>query len=102
MSKPTYALEIARYKVNPNDDAATDEGAQQFFAVARDKLPGFVSAIRAQLGDGEWVDLVLWNSRAEAEEAAARFPQIPELRELASNFTEIVEMTHGRVAYQTP
>jgi hypothetical protein len=95
-------MELARFEVEPANDAETARQAERLFAVVREHFPGLLSAARVRLGAGQWVDVVLWRSRAEADAAAAGFGAVPELVALTRNITQMVEMLHGDVAYATP
>lgn len=50
----------------------------------RQEFPGLLSATLGQLDDGSWVDVIVWRSREEAEEAARRYVEIPELASFMS------------------
>ena len=49
-------------------------------------FPGLISAWLTQRADGSWLDMILWRSREEAEDAAAHVTEIPEA---AAWFTHI-------------
>ncbi len=95
-------MELARFEVDPRTDGDTARYSERVFAVVREHFPGLLSASRVHLGPGQWVDVVLWRSRAEADAAAAGFGAVPELVDLTRGITRIVEMLHGDVVYRTP
>jgi len=95
-------MELARFEVEPANDGETARQAERLFAAVREHFPGLLSAARVRLGAGQWVDVVLWRDRAEADAAAAGFGAVPELVALTRGITRMVEMLHGDVAYATP
>lgn len=54
----------------------------------RKRFPGCLAAYLTREDDGGWLDVVVWRSRAEAEEAAMTIDSIPEC---ASWFRHIAE-----------
>ncbi len=72
------ALEIVIFKVNPATDVA------EFMKVSADmeegfakKQKGFVSRTFARNGNDEWVDVIRWESMADAENASKAALQSP-------------------------
>jgi hypothetical protein len=46
----------------------------------RRAFPGALGAWLTRQDDGSWLDVVLWRSREEAEDAAARIAEVPQAR----------------------
>ena len=94
------ALEIVRLTVRPGEEEAFVQERPAGIAALR-QFPGYVRAVLARLEDGSWLDLVVWESREQALEAAQR---APEVRELASWFAHIADvqwMEHAEIAHES-
>jgi len=60
--------------------------------------PGFVARHLARKSDGSWVDVVLWESRADAEDAARRMPaEMGESEAMRAIDPATVDMSHGTI-----
>jgi hypothetical protein len=70
-------IELARFKVN--DDAETQLVAERpaMLQALQERFPGCLAAYLTREDDGSWLDVVLWRSRAEAEEAARLISSVP-------------------------
>ncbi|GLY41631.1 hypothetical protein Amsp01_076540 [Amycolatopsis sp. NBRC 101858] len=71
-------IELARFRV---EDAAVDRLVAERPAMVeamRRRFPGCLAAYLTREDDGGWLDVVLWRSRAEAEEAARLIDTVPE------------------------
>lgn len=71
-------IELARFRV---EDAAADRLVAERPAMVeamRRRFPGCLAAYLTREDDGGWLDVVLWRSRAEAEEAAGSIDTVPE------------------------
>ncbi len=70
-------IELARFTVD--DDAVTQLVAERSAMVQalRERFPGCLAAYLTREDDGSWLDVVLWRSRAEAEEAARLVNSVP-------------------------
>lgn len=55
------------------------------------------SASLAQLDDGTWIDLVVWNSRAEADTAAREVMDVPEIAGWFRHIETVLSMEHAEV-----
>lgn len=100
MTPHAPTLEIVHLSVNPGEEAAFLAGRDAMIAAVRLAHPGLQHAQLVDLGDGRWMDLVRWRSRAEAEAAAADFPNIAEAGAWAAHIAEVTSMTHGHVAHE--
>jgi len=68
-------IELARFR---SEDAAVDRlvaGRPAMVEAMRRRFPGCLAAYLTREG---WLDVVLWRSRAEAEEAARSIDTVPE------------------------
>ena len=93
----SQALELARYTVKPeNVDAmlashtATEAALQTF--------PGFINIHFGRLDSTTFLDVCLWESRAQAEAAAAKAPEHPDLSRTFALIDEVLGFEHADLA----
>jgi hypothetical protein len=72
-------IEIVRSAIAPDREAEVLASRPHAMARFRESFPALRSATLARFDDGTWVDLLIWDSRADAQEAARRAAEIPEL-----------------------
>ncbi len=93
------ALEIVRLTVRPGEEEAfVQERAGAIEALRR--FPGYVQAVLARLEDGSWLDLVVWESREQALDAAQRAPEVPELASWFAHIADVQWMEHAEIAHE--
>jgi hypothetical protein len=63
----------------------------------RRAFPGALAAWLTRQDDGSWLDVVLWRSRDEAEDAAARIDEVPEARAWFRHIAESRGLRHVEV-----
>jgi hypothetical protein len=93
-------FELASFRVAPDDEAALLGERPEMVAALRRAFPGALSAWLTRQDDGSWLDIILWRSREEAEEAARRINEVAEARHWFRHITESqgirhVEVVHG-------
>jgi hypothetical protein len=69
-------------------------------AALRRAFPGALAAWLANQDDGSWLDVILWRSREEAEDAARRIEQVPEARRWFRHIAESKGLRHVEVAHE--
>lgn len=72
-------MEVVTFKTNPE---YTNEQLQQAMETTNDivkEFDGFVSRNISQNENGEFIDVVLWETKEQALNAAKQVPEIPEL-----------------------
>ncbi len=94
------ALEIVRLTVRPGEEEAFVQERQAVTEALRRKFPGYVRAVRARLEDRSWLDLVVWESREQALDAARRAPEMPELASWFAHIAEVQWMEHAEIAHE--
>lgn len=77
MSIPTLEIVQFRLKADVDQQAFLATVAETQAALAQ--LPGYIRRDVLQSDDGIWVDMVYWQSNAEALSAAAAFATMPEM-----------------------
>jgi pyrroloquinoline quinone (PQQ) biosynthesis protein C len=69
-------------------------------AALRRAFPGALAAWLTKQDDGSWLDIVLWRTREEAEDAARRIHEGPEAREWFRHIAESHGLQHVEIADQ--
>jgi antibiotic biosynthesis monooxygenase len=73
-------FELASFRIAPDDEAALLEERPEMVAALRRAFPGALGAWLTRQDDGRWMDIILWRSRDDAEDAARRIDEVPEAR----------------------
>ena len=97
---PTF--ELASFRVAPDDEASLLDERPAMVAGLRRAFPGALGAWLTKQDDGSWLDIVLWRSREEAEDAARRIDAVPAARAWFRHIAESqglrhVEVVHGEL-----
>ena len=98
MSELTF--EFASFTVRPEDEPALLAERPEMIAALRRAFPAALAAWLCQRDDGTWLDVVLWRTRAEAEEAARRIDEVPEARRWFRLVAESHGLQHLPVAHE--
>jgi Antibiotic biosynthesis monooxygenase len=93
-------FELAEFTVAPEDERALMEGRAEMVTALGRAFPGLLGAWLTRQDDGSWLDVVLWRSREEALEAAARINELPEARAWFRHIAETRGLRHVEVADQ--
>ncbi|MCC5576100.1 antibiotic biosynthesis monooxygenase [Microtetraspora sp. AC03309] len=90
-------IELARFRVHEGaEDRLTAERPAMVAALHR-RFPGCLAAYLTKGNDGEWLDVVLWRSRAEAEQAAREVNSVPECAAWFRHIAESGGLRHVEV-----
>jgi hypothetical protein len=95
-------FELASFRVAPDDEAALLEERPEMVAALRRAVPGALGAWLTRQDDGSWLDIILWRSREEAEDAAKRIDEIPEARAWFRHIAESHGLRHVEVVHEEP
>jgi hypothetical protein len=68
-------------------------------AALRERFAGFESLRLVRLDERTWLDVVIWASRAQADEAAAMVGDVPECRAAFAYIKEVVSVEHAEVVF---
>lgn len=63
----------------------------------RRRFPGCLAAYLTKESDGRWLDVILWRSQAEAEEAAREVASVPECAAWFRHIAESGGLRHVEV-----
>jgi hypothetical protein len=91
------ALEIVRYRLKDGAEEELLAEGPSLFALLREEFPGMRTAHRAKLDDGSWIDVVVWDSREEAEAAAREAMDRPQIAAFMRHIDEVLSMEHADV-----
>lgn len=78
MVRAVMTIELARFTVHEGAEARLVAERPAMVEALRRRFPGCLAAYLTREDDGSWLDVVLWRSRAEAEEAARLVDTVPE------------------------
>jgi hypothetical protein len=95
---PTF--EIAAFTVRPEEEEALLRERPEMIAALKAAFPGALAAWLTREDDGSWLDVILWRSREEAEEAASKIEQVPEARRWFRHIAESKGVRHVEVAHE--
>ena len=87
-------FELAEFTVAAEDEPALLAGRAEMVEGLRRAFPGALAAWLTPQDDGSWLDVVLWRSREEAEDAAARIEEVPEARAWFRHIAESRGLRH--------
>lgn len=93
----SQTVEIVRFRVAQEHVQHLLAGRRGALAAIRESYPGMRSAHLSQLGEGEWIDIVIWDSKDQALAAAAGAMAIPAFAEWAGYIAEVTSMEHALV-----
>jgi hypothetical protein len=95
-------FEFATFTVHDADEAALLAKRPAMIEALQRAFPGALAAWLVKQDDGSWLDVVLWRSRHEAEEAARTIDDIPKAREWFRHIAESRGIRHAAVADERP
>jgi hypothetical protein len=93
-------LELATFTVREGAEAALLAERSEMLAALRQAFPAALAAWLTRQSDGSWLDVILWRSRPEAEEAVQRIDQVPEAKRWFRHIAESKGLRHVEVAHE--
>lgn len=93
----TQAIEMVRFTPGPEAEEALVSGRPGMLAALSDACPGMVRAYLGKTGASDWLDVIVWESRELALDAAAKAPEIPACAAWFSHIEQVVGMEHADV-----
>lgn len=72
------AIELARFTIKPDAETALLAERPAMITALRQRFPACLAAFLTREEDGSWLDVLVWRTRAEAEESAAQIATVPE------------------------
>ena len=87
-------FEFAAFTVREGHEPAVLDERPEMIAALRREFPGLVSSWLTRRDDGSWLDVILWQSREDAEHAAAHAADVPEAAAWFSHISESCGIEH--------
>jgi hypothetical protein len=96
-----FTLELVAFGVRPEDERSLVDERPAMIAALQRAFPGALAAWLCKQDDGTWLDVILWRSREEAEDAARRIDEdVPEAKRWFRHISESQGVRHVDVAHQ--
>jgi hypothetical protein len=93
-------FELAAFAVRQEDEAALlAERAEMIQALQR-AFPAALAAWLTRQDDGSWLDVIMWRSRQDAEDAARDIHHVPEAEAWFRHIAESRGLRHVEVAHE--
>jgi hypothetical protein len=93
-------LELATFTVRDGEEASLVAERPEMIAALREAFPGLLAAWLARRDDGGWIDVILWQSREEAEHAAKHVDGVPAAKAWFRHIAESHGLQHVEVAHE--
>src|SRR5262245_27455240 len=93
----TMVLELARFTIHDGAEPAMLAERPAMIDALRRRFPACQAAFLTKEDDGAWLDVIVWRSRAEAEEAARLVDTVPECKEWFRHIAESGGLLHVEV-----
>ena len=90
-----HAVELARFASEDEAGMLATRGAAM--AAIKAAYPGMIRAILTRMDDGSYLDIVLWESRQDAEAAVAGMAQLPDCAVWLGSIERVLSFEHGEV-----
>lgn len=74
----SMVIELARFTVQPGAEDTLLAERPAMITALRQRFPGCLAAFLTREEDGGWLDIIVWRSRADAEESAEQISTVPE------------------------
>jgi hypothetical protein len=96
----TLTLELAAFTIREGAEPALLAERPEMIGALRRAFPAALAAWLTKQDDGSWLDVVLWRSRPEAEDAARRIDQVPEATRWFRHIAESKGIQHVEVQHE--
>ena len=96
----TLTFELAQFVARDGEEEALLEERPAMVRALREAFPGALAAWLTRQDDGSWLDVILWQSREAAEEAARRVDEVPEARSWFGHIAESHGVRHVEVVHE--
>jgi hypothetical protein len=93
-------FELATFTVRDGAEASLVAERPQMIAALGRAFPGLLGAWLARRDDGSWIDVILWQSREEAEQAAGGVDGVPAAKAWFRHIAESHGLQHVEVAHE--
>ena len=96
----TLTFELAHFTVRDGEEEALLTERPAMVRALQAAFPGVLAAWLTKHDDRSWLDVVLWRSRDEALDAAARIDAVPEVHAWFRHISESHGLHHVNVAHE--
>jgi hypothetical protein len=90
-------IELASFTIHDGVEHTFLAERPAMIAALKQRFPGCLAAFLTKEDDGGWLDVLLWRSREEAEEAARLVDTVPECKEWFRHIAESGGLRHVEV-----
>jgi hypothetical protein len=90
--------EVVHSRLKPGAESEMLNLRPAFVAAVKTRYPELLDATLVRLDDGTWLDIVRWQTRRSADEAAAEAVQIPEASAMMALIDEMISHHQGEEA----
>jgi hypothetical protein len=92
-------FELAQFTVRKGEEAPLLAERPEMLRALHQAFPAALAARLTKQDDGPWLDVILWRSREDAEEAAQRIDSLPEAL-LVPHIAESHGLHHVKVVHE--
>jgi hypothetical protein len=96
----TLTFELATFSVREGEEASLVAERPQMVAALGRAFPGLLAAWLAKRDDGSWIDVILWQSREEAEHAATHVDGVEPAKAWFRHIAGSHGLQHVEVAHE--
>ena len=96
----TLTFEFAHFTVRDGEKEALVAERPAMVRALQEVFPGALAAWLTRQDDGSWLDVVLWRSREEAQDAAERINSVPEAHRWFRHISQSHGVRHAEVAHE--
>ena len=95
----TLTFEFASFTVREGEEGSLVAERPAMIAALNEAFPGLIAAWLTKQDDGTWIDTILWETRAAAEDAAAGVNDVAEARQWFSHIASSLGLRHAEVLH---
>jgi hypothetical protein len=93
-------FELAQFVVRHGEEEALLAERPAMVRALREAFPAALAAWLTRQDDGSWLDVILWQSREDAEEAARRIDEVAEARSWFRHIAQSHDLRHVEVTHE--
>jgi hypothetical protein len=93
-------FELAQFVVRDGEEETLLAERPAMVRALREAFPAVLAAWLTRQDDGSWLDVILWQSREAAEEAAHRIDEVAEARSWFRHIAESHGLRHVEVIHE--
>lgn len=93
----SMVIELARFTINPGAEDTLLAERPAMITALRQRFPACLAAFLTREDDGSWLDVLVWRTRADAEEAAEQINTVPEASSWFRHIAESGGLRHVEV-----